>query len=349
MIYSLILLSFLASASTHLLSSPTTTGESSPEDEKPLKESISHPHPQPQAHPHALPLSHPHLPEVGRKSKAIDLDDWYYWQSKKWPNRRRPHSSMGNYDQYYSWYPPSQSYLYPPRSYKPSRRNSISMGTPISAPSSTSYATTDTEGIQGVFAKWNPKINLTWPPSISVSSTNEYPEYSPSASFHHHHDDHHDDHYRQIQFIPIHMPCHHDHHHSKKKEISLIWPLIFLGLLFLPLLLGALLLPLAFLFITNIIQLLNLLQRLQQPQQQPAQGKRRKKRSFNYHPLIDEQIQLVADRLEKSLVKFLYLFSNDTSKVKSPNQSRGRAAIASTSAPFKVSNATSKLPKGHQS
>lgn len=253
-----------------------------------------------------------------RQSKAaVDMDDWY-WQ-RRWANRapRRP----APYDSYYSMYPPppsstsDRSYYYPSRVNKPLRRTSMSMSAPISAPSSNSYTSTDADGLQGVFAKWNPKINLTWPPTMAFSSTNEYPEYTPSASYHHHHDD--DHHYKQIQFIPIHMPCHQDH---KKKEISLVWPLIFLGLLFLPLLLGALLLPLAFLFITNIIQLLNLLQRTQgtAPTGTATQtGRRRRRRHLQHHPLIDDKIQLIAHRLEDSLLKFLYLFADTAQDVES--------------------------------
>lgn len=313
MLYPNILLCFLASSSNYLMSSGD---ENVPEDQK--------------HHSSVSISSTSNSPGStggggGRRSKSMDLDEWYYWQSRKWANRhRRPYPAINNnYEQYYSTYPlPQQSYYYPPqRSYKapPSRRNGISLTAPLTAPSSNSYSTTDTDGIQGVFAKWNPKINLTWPPSIAVSSTNDYPDYSPSSSYHHHHED--DHHYRQIQFIPIHMPCNHDHHgHGKKKEISLIWPLLFLGLLFLPLLFGALFLPLAFLFITNIIQLLNLLQRIQQPAAAATGGKRRKKRTIN-HP-IDEQISLVADRLEKSLVKFFFLFSKDSNNIKSKIQGK---------------------------
>ena len=253
------------------------------------------------------------LPETMRQSKAAaDMDDWYW--HRRWANRpRRPPPP---YDSYYSMHPPAsassdRSFFYPSKASKPLRRTSMSMGAPITAPSSNSYANADTEGLQGVFAKWNPKINLTWPPTMAFSSTNDYPDYTPSASYHHHHDD--DHHYKQIQFIPIHMPCHQDH---KKKEISLVWPLIFLGLLFLPLLLGALLLPLAFLFITNIIQLLNLLQRTQSGAAsgggaQPAAGRRRRRRHLQHHPVVDEKIQLVANRLEDSLLKFLNLFADD--------------------------------------
>lgn len=290
MIYPSLLLWFIISSSNYFFLPGNS--ETLPQEQKPLNDYVS-------------------SPEERRKSKSIDLDDWYYWQSKKFSNRQRhrpyPPSLMSNYDQYYSMYPPP---FYPMRN-KPSRRNGLSISSPLTAPSSNSYSTTDTDGIQGVFAKWNPKINLTWP-NIAVSSTNDYPDYSPSASYHHHD---HDDHHRQIQFVPIHMPCNHEHGHGKKKEISLIWPLLFLGLLFFPLLLGALFLPLAFLFITNIIQLLNLLQRLQQPATSSGggSGKRRKKRSTLNHPSIEEQIQLVADQLEKSLVKFLFLFSDDTS------------------------------------
>ena len=196
---------------------------------------------------------------------------------------------------------------------KPYRRNSLpNLSSMMPATSSSFSSSQDADSLSGVFAKWNPKINVTWPPALPFTdASSDMPAYHVAASSYH--DDHEHSHYptlKHIQYIPI-PYCHHDmhHHEHKKKEISLIWPLIFLGLLFLPLLLGALLLPLAFLFISNIIQLLNLLQRFQQPTAQPAAGKR-KKRSSSVHPVLLRQIDSIADRLDQSLDKFIK-FLND--------------------------------------
>lgn len=196
---------------------------------------------------------------------------------------------------------------------KPYRRTSLpnlsSMMPSASSPYSSSQ---DADSLSGVFAKWNPKINVTWPPVMPYSdASSDIPAYQVAASSYH--DEHDHAHYpsmKQIQYVPI-PYCHHDmhHEHHKKKEISLVWPLIFLGLLFLPLLLGALLLPLAFLFISNIIQLLNLFQRLQTQTPATAAGKR-KKRSASLHPLILQQIDSIANRLDHSLEKF-FKFLND--------------------------------------
>lgn len=194
---------------------------------------------------------------------------------------------------------------------KPFRRNSIPNLSSILPSASSSYSSSsDPDTLSGVFAKWNPKINVTWPPPLPVSdASSDVPAYHVAASSYH--DDHEHSHYtptyKHVQYVPI-PYCHHDshhHEHHKKKEISLIWPLIFLGLLFLPLLLGALLLPLAFLFISNIIQLLNLLQRLQTAQPAAAQGRRRKKRSMSPHPVVQQQIDMIARRLDQSLEKFM--------------------------------------------
>lgn len=193
---------------------------------------------------------------------------------------------------------------------KPYRRTGLPNLSSMMPSGASSYSSSqDADSLSGVFAKWNPKLNVTWPPQIPYSdATSDMPAYQVAASSYH--DDHDHAHYptmKQIQYVPI-PYCHHEmhHEHHKKKEISLIWPLIFLGLLFLPLLLGALLLPLAFLFISNIIQLINLFQRLQ-TQQQPAaaQGTGRKKRSASNHPLIDQQIDSITNRLERSLEKFI--------------------------------------------
>lgn len=208
------------------------------------------------------------------------------------------------------------------------RRNSISPNlaplTPShSMPSSSSYAPTtsasqDSETIQGVFARWNPKINLTWPPTIQIgtSATSEYPEYQHSVGHHGHHtmheEHHHHDPHHKVHFVPV-PYCHHDLKEHKKKEISLIWPLIILGLLFLPLLLGALLLPLAFMFISNIIQLINLLSRIPlTTTAQPTTGRRKKRslQSFLSHPEIAAQIDDIAERLEESLQKFIKFLSD---------------------------------------
>ena len=189
----------------------------------------------------------------------------------------------------------------------------------------TSSSNQDSESISGVIAKWNPKINLTWPPTLSMGSgISEYSDYQATPS--HHHDHYADNHFEYksapaIQYIPI-PYCHHDHQgHGKKKEISLIWPLIILGLIFLPLLVGALLLPLAFLFISNIIQLLSLLQRIPlNTTAAPTAGKRRKKRSsyieFNKistflssHPELMKEIDFLTDQVDCGLQKFLkYLY-----------------------------------------
>lgn len=200
---------------------------------------------------------------------------------------------------------------------KPYRRNSIPSLSSILPSASSSYSSShDPDSLTGVFAKWNPKINVTWPPTLPFSdASSDIPAYQVAASSFH--DEHEHGHYsptfKHIQYVPI-PYCHHDmhhHEHHKKKEISLIWPLIFLGLLFLPLLLGALLLPLAFLFISNIIQLLNLLQRFQTqaPAAAPAAG-RRKKRSITTHPVVQQQIDSIADRLDHSIEKF-FKFLND--------------------------------------
>lgn len=215
------------------------------------------------------------------------------------------------------------------------RRNSISPNlAPLSPSHSTSssshisYAPTpsasqDSETIQGVFARWNPKINLTWPPTIQIgtSATSDYPEYHSVGHLGHHghhamhetehHHTHHDPHHR-VHFVPV-PYCHHELKEHKKKEISLIWPLIILGLLFLPLLLGALLLPLAFMFISNIIQLINLLSRIPlTTTAQPTTGKRKKRslQSFLSHPEIAAQIDDIAERLEESLQKFIKFLSD---------------------------------------
>ena len=197
---------------------------------------------------------------------------------------------------------------------KPYRRNSIPNLSSILPSASSSYSSSqDPDTLSGVFAKWNPKINVTWPPALPFSdASSDIPAYQVAASSYH--DEHEHAHYpttKHIQYVPI-PYCHHDshHHEHKKKEISLIWPLVFLGLLFLPLLLGALLLPLAFLFISTIIQLLNLLQRFQTQQPAATPAGKRKKRSTATHPLVLQQIDSVADRLDRSLEKF-FKFLND--------------------------------------
>lgn len=198
---------------------------------------------------------------------------------------------------------------------KPYRRNSLPNLSSILPSASSPYSSSqDPDALSGVFAKWNPKINVTWPPSLPFTdASSDMPAYQVAASSYH--DEHDHAHYptlKHVQYVPI-PYCHHDshHHEHKKKEISLIWPLIFLGLLFLPLLLGALLLPLAFLFISNIIQLLNLLQRFNQTPATaaPAAGKR-KKRSTAAHPVVLRQIDSIADLLDRSLEKF-FKFLND--------------------------------------
>jgi hypothetical protein len=197
---------------------------------------------------------------------------------------------------------------------KPYRRNSIpNLSSIIPSASSPYISSQDPDSLSGVFAKWNPKINVTWPPTLPFSdASSDIPSYHMSAS--NYHDDHDHAHYptiKSIQYVPI-PYCHHDHHdhHHKKKEISLVWPLIFLGLLFLPLLLGALLLPLAFIFISSIIQLLTLLQRIAAPTAAPAAGKRKKRSMTSLHPAVMDQIDSIAARLDDSLEKF-FKFLND--------------------------------------
>jgi hypothetical protein len=151
-----------------------------------------------------------------------------------------------------------------------------------------------------------------------MAGTSEFPEYQAAAG---HHDEHYEhphfsykSHAPTVQYIPI-PYCHHDHHvQSKKKEISLIWPLIILGLLFLPLLVGALLLPLAFLFISNIIQLLSLLQRIPLTTAATPTAGKRKKRSLDdtflsSQPELMRQIDFLTEQVDCGLqkfVKFLY-------------------------------------------
>lgn len=234
------------------------------------------------------------------------------------------------------WMVKNKQGLYP-RKKKPHRRNSISpslanlspsttssLSQPAYVPSGTSFtpvtssSNQESETITGMIAKWNPKINLTWPPSITMSGTSEYPEYQTAAGHHEEHYEHphfqYKSHAPAVQYIPI-PYCHHDHHVvSKKKEISLIWPLIILGIIFLPLLVGGLLLPLAFLFISNIIQLLTLLQRIPlTTAATPTAGKRKKRstndRFFSNHPELMKQIDFLTDQVDCGLQKFIkYLY-----------------------------------------
>ena len=197
---------------------------------------------------------------------------------------------------------------------RPYRRNSLPNLSSILPSASSPFSTSqESDAVNGVFAKWNPKINVTWPPPLPFSdASSDMPAYHVAASSYHDDHEHGYPSMKHIQYVPI-PYCHHDmhhHEHHKKKEISLIWPLIFLGLLFLPLLLGALLLPLAFLFISNIIQLLNLLQRFQQQPAQPAQGGRRKRRATSPHPLVQKQVDSIADRLHRSLQRFFQFLSD---------------------------------------
>ena len=174
----------------------------------------------------------------------------------------------------------------------------------------------------GVYARWNnPRLNWTSPyfgynPSPSASSefpnyATTYPEYQTSASDY---DGHHIHHSPHVQYIPYPVSTCHEHH-GKKKEIGYIWPLILLGLLFLPFLFGALLVPLVLVFFTNLIQLVSLILAGQAANTAGGAGvgrrrKKRKKRDLHgtltsLHPMIMDKIEEIGHQLDDSLHEFL--------------------------------------------
>jgi hypothetical protein len=159
-------------------------------------------------------------------------------------------------------------------------------------------------------SKWSPKINLKWPPTISLGSESD--KYEASASDH---DDSyssfsHKSHNPHVQLIAVPAPhCHQQESKMESKtDLSLLWPLLLLASLLLPLLVGSFLLPLAFLFIPSLINLIPI------PTPAPGGTGRRKRRSIHSskklgHPDLQRRIDSLADQVDygvQKFIKFLY-------------------------------------------
>lgn len=166
-------------------------------------------------------------------------------------------------------------------------------------------ASQDYDSWTGVAAQW---------PQGAASETHGWPAYGHHHGYGHglQHYQHYQHHTPHIQYVPVHVG-----HHGKKHDLEHIWPLILLGVIFLPLLLGALLIPMALAFLTNLIQLIQLMQNnpLGGVVPNPVPGGRKKRSNHlsifgDVHPYLVDKMMSISKEFEDGLEKFF--FSNET-------------------------------------